>query len=241
VICMSCKKDRPIESFAKPRGTNRRARRCTSCKKTATCAVKRWHKRGRECSRCGEVRPCPDQITDYAWRPAICAVCQRAAQRARQAEWARVKRANDDDFRRRQIEATRRWLDAHPDYKIEAERRRYRAIKADPARYERLKEDARMRYRLRQMAKGRDVRVLSAKTYAKRYGTGYGNAPTVEVNDELRRLAKQDLALHGDRGTDKRVREIASGLKWRVSLMTADRLCVKYGIPLTLLFPDLAA
>jgi DnaJ-domain-containing protein 1 len=241
VICQSCKQERPIEWFAKPRGTGRRSRRCSSCKKWATCAVKRWHKKGRECSRCAQIRPCPEEITDFAWRPAVCQECQKAKARERQAAWAREKRQNDPEFRRRQIATSRRWQERNPDYVTNAERRRYQAIKADPVRQARHREDARMRYRLRQMQQGRNPRMLSAKTYAKHYGTGFGAAATVEVADELRRLTIRDVEQNGHRNIDKRVREIASGQKTRISLVTADRLCVKYGLTLSLVYPELAA
>ena len=239
MICMSCKRDQPIERFAKPRKTGRRSRRCSSCKKTATCAVKRWHAKGRDCSRCGQIRPCPAEITDFPWRPAVCAACQKANERRRQAEWAAAKRASDPDFRRRQIDATLRWQKSHPEYVLNAERTRYAKIKADPERWARYKEDARMRYRLRQMRNGRTVRVLSEKTYMRKYGTGFGNGPSVPVTEELLQLVRRTVERDGRHG-DKRIYGILNGQK-RVSLVTADRLCAQYGMPLNLIYPELAA
>lgn len=99
-----------------------------------------------------------------------------------------------------------------------------------------------MGYRLRREKAGKQHKPLTAKEYAERYGTGFGRAPTVEVNADLRRLVLSEVVTGGiDARMDKRAREIITGDTQRISLITADRLCAQIGIPLTLVYPELAA
>jgi ribosomal protein S25 len=239
MICTSCKQDKPVRFFAKPK-KGRRSRRCSACKRTATCAVNRWHREGRECSRCERVRDCPAEITDYPWRPAVCQICIRAKANERTAAWARDKRAQDPQWRRRQIEATLRWQGRNPEKVAEGHARRYAKMMADPERHEARKEDARMAHRLRQERKGRASKPVSEKRYVERYGTGYSSKLTIPVNDELRRLVALEVDAYGNRESDKRVREILRGVD-RISLVTADRICTALGVPLSLVYPELAA
>jgi hypothetical protein len=245
VICMSCKRDLPIHRFAVT-PASKRSRRCAGCKCTATCNVKRWHKHGRECSRCGEVKPCPAQITDFPWRPAVCQLCQKTKERDRQREWAAQKRANDDDFRRRQIEATLRWQQRHPEYVIEAEHRRYAAIKADPERYERHKESARMRYRLRQQKAGRQIRPISEAEYEQRYGTARGKltprVPTAPLARLLRDVFDLEAVADAARLSSSFVGRVARGEydAKGLTIRDADALCIALGTALTLVYPQAA-
>lgn len=243
MICQTCKQDRPIRFFAKNKADKRRSRRCSSCKRSATCKIRRWHKEGRECSRCGAFRECPAEITDYPWRPAVCQTCQKAKANARTAAWARTKRATDPEWRQRQIEATLRWQERNPEKVAANHKRTYEMMMADPERHERRREDARMAYRLRREKAGKQHRPLTEEEYVKRYGHGFGQSPTVPVNEELRRLALKEIetAESGWWWQDRRLREVAAGTAENISLVTADRLCTRFGVPLNLIYPELAA
>lgn len=242
MICVKCDRELPIERFAwtsrTTKSPRRRSRRCSDCKRTATCNVKRWHKKGRDCSRCGQVRPCPAQITDFPWRPAVCKDCIKAKERARQREWAAEKRANDPDFRRRQIDATIRWQQRNREYRLEAEKRRHRAIRSDPQRLARRREDQRMRYRMRREQAGNPTRPVSQKTYIKRYGRGSYTHDRVAVEPLMPLLLARDpRELAESSGLNRStIDRLLTGRNTDLMLPDADKLCVALGIPISLIY-----
>jgi hypothetical protein len=246
MICQKCKRDVPIERFATtPKG--RRARRCSGCKRHATTSVKRWHKKGRECARCGQTVPCPEQITDFPWREtAICKPCIKAKARARCAEWAREKVAADDEFRQRRIAASRRWQARNPDAVYAAERRRWDKVRADPERYARAKEDARMRYRLRRERAGSPSKPLSEATYLRLYGTGVSKARSKLVPVEpLLPLLSAAVELHGEVAVarasgvpERRLFDLLHRRSRNVSIISADKLCVYLDHPFSLVYAE---
>lgn len=249
MTCLKCKRELPIERFAwtpaSDKSPRRRSRRCSGCKRTATTSVKRWHKLGRECSRCGQTWPCPAAITDYPWRDAICKACSKASERERQKLWSREKRANDPAFRRRQIDATLRWQARHPEYVVAAERARYERIKADPERWERHKEDARMRYRLRQERIGRPSKPVTSHTYIKRYGDPH-RGPRIDATP-LRELLHEVLETSGLPGFAEEagysfsfVHRVWMGRYKTLAVSDADALCVSLGMPLNLVYHEAA-
>jgi hypothetical protein len=248
MICLKCKRDLPIERFTRSRDkAKRRSRRCSGCKRSATCAVKRWHKQGRPCARCAQTVPCPEQITDYPWRDGICKACQKAKTREFQREWARNRRAADPEYRRRQIAATLRWQKRNRAVVRIHEQRRYERMRADPERYARFKGDQRMRYRLRRERAGAAPPPLSVESYVERYGTGFGKAPTVPaeplaplLRSALAEVSEASFARESD-VSPRRIRDIVSGVATRVSLVNADKLCVYLGLPFTLIYGDLDA
>lgn len=245
MICQGCKQDLPIERFGRTAKSKRRSRRCSGCKRSATCNVKRWHKKGRECSRCGETRPCPEQITDFPWRPGVCQPCIDAKARARTSEWARWKRKIDPEWRARQVAASIRWQHRHPDRVREANRQRFLSTVADAKRHERLKEDQRMRYRLKREREGKPAKPMSAAAYVARYGNGFGNSrkvPSEPLVEPLRRAVEEigQTAFSDVSGVSPlRIHEIVNERTERISMVNADKLCTHLGIPFNFIYPDL--
>jgi hypothetical protein len=244
MICMTCKRDLPIERFAwTPK--KRRSRRCSGCKRRATTSVKRWHEKGRKCSRCATTVPCPAQITDFPWRDAaVCKACIRAGDRDRQREWARVKRATDPDFRRRSAEASKRWQQANLARVYAAERERYRRIRQDPERHAAYKETIRMRYRLRREQDGAPVKPVSEKTYLKNYGTGVSKFKVVPI-DPLLEMLREAVETIGEGAVAdvsgipaRRLYDYLHRRQANVSIIAADKLCVYFGTPFSLVYGD---
>jgi transcriptional regulator with XRE-family HTH domain len=244
VICMTCKVDRAIDLFDPGSPGKRPKRRCRICHDASAERQARWRQRGRQCSRCQIVKACPREITDFDREPAVCKTCQKTKERDRQREWTRAKRAADDDFRRRQIEATIRWQKRHPDYVLAAEHARYARMRADEERYARHKEDARMRYRLRQEREGVTLRVLSEEAYHRRYGDGQHGSDVSRLDAApLRRLLRADpeldMAIIAERSGLSRsyVERVTGGKYTRLALRDADRLCIALGTTLSALYP----
>lgn len=248
MICKTCRKDRPIDDFKRySRESNSRATRCRHCRAASTRRVARWHENGRRCERCRKLKPCPGEITDIDRSNAgVCKACQRAKARNFQRNWSRDKRASDPDWRRRQIDATIRWQKRNRTYVLDADRRRYVRLRKDPKRVARFNEDARMRYRLLQERKGRQLPPLSEGAYARQYGTGYGRSTVVDAAPLLP-LIQHHISMVGglelarvSKVSIKALERVAKGVQDQISLVTADRLCVAFGLPLSLVYPELA-
>jgi hypothetical protein len=244
MICAGCKRDLPIENFAKVK-SKRRSRRCSGCKRRATTSIKRWHTKGRECTRCGLTVPCPEQITDYPWREiAICKPCISAKANARTAEWARWKRANDEEWANRQRAAALRWQARNPEMVRANNQRRYVRIKADAVRHEQLKGDQRMRHRLRQEKLGRPSKPLTAQTYVARYGSGVSRVKVVPVGPLLPMLREAVETVGKGVVADiagvpeRRLYEYLHRREANLSIISADKLCVYFGTPFSLLYGE---
>jgi DNA-binding XRE family transcriptional regulator len=201
-----------------------------------------WREHGRECIRCGQTRECPEQIGIHP-NAKVCEQCKAARTRERRRAWAAKQRATDPGFRLKQTDATRRWRARHRDRHLEYSRLYYEWLKAEPERWARHLEDARINYRLRQERQGRTVQPLSEETYIARYGSGYGRSTRLPA-EPLKPLVRDGVQMWGEetlaglaRVSVKRVREVANG-KMTVSLVTADRLCNAFGLPLSAIYQD---
>lgn len=243
--CKTCKRELPASDFAKVKSGGR-SRRCRHCKRRMTFNVKRWHKHGRECSRCGETRPCPDQITDFPWREiAICQPCIDAKARARTSEWARWKRRVDPEWRRRQIDAMLKWQAKHPEQVREINKRRYERAKSDPVRRERIRENARMNYRMNRERIGKPPKPLTAEVYERLYGAGFGRSKTVPIEPlaSMLKQAIEDIDRHSladvSGVSERRIYDIVNDKQNRISLVHADRFCVYFDVPFKVLYPDI--
>lgn len=201
----------------------------------------RWRAEGRECARCHEVKRCPEEIGVHP-NAKVCDECKGESNRRRRREWSAKQRRTNPDFRRRQTAATKRWRDRHRDRHLEYAMAYYAWQKADPERWARHLEDARINYRKRQEAKGKPVRQMSDAEYVTRYGNGYGKstrvpaAPLVPyVKHALAEFSENELALFAG-VSQKRLHEIIDVEDKQISLITADRLCVAFDLPMSLVY-----
>ena len=205
----------------------------------------RWREDGRECAQCHEIKRCPEEIGIHP-NAKVCETCKGETARRRRREWAAKQRKTNPEFRRRQTAATKRWRDRHREQHIEYATAYYAWMKADPERWQRHLEDARINYRKRREAQGKTVRQMSDAEYIKRYGTGFGvstrvsAAPLVPfVKMWLSSMSEDELGKMAG-VSHKRVREIVDDEAKQISLVTADRLCVAFQLPLSFVYQEAA-
>jgi hypothetical protein len=164
------------------------------------------------------------------------------ANKERNRERARAwYQANKERHRAKNL----RWRLENPGRQREYQRRHYAKLRRNSKRWQEYLERNRLDERMRADRRGRPKRELTFEEYQARYGTGFGSATTVPA-EPLRELVRRSVQIEGtmelaDRAhvSDKRIREILSGHE-QISLVTADRLCVALGLPLSLVYQDAA-
>jgi DNA-binding Xre family transcriptional regulator len=137
------------------------------------------------------------------------------------------------------------WKAAHPGKQEEYQRNHYARKKLNRKQWAEYLEESRLRARLKAEREGRPFAPVPLDEYRKRYGTGDGPHNTVAAESlrpfvvrALRTGTEAELARRAG-VSDKRIREIGQGVE-RISLGTADRLCVALGLTLSLVYPEAA-
>lgn len=164
----------------------------------------------------------------------------------------RARPENREIARQRSAE----WYRAHTELSIERSAVWYRnnreAVKRhheaaeektrrDPVRAAARREGQRFSARLRAEQKGRPMKPLSEAEYVKRYGDGKSRAGSLPVAPILELLEGFDTVTAGrmcDELGIHRHRLLVGGE--RISVVTADRICVYLGVPLSLVYQEAA-
>jgi hypothetical protein len=161
---------------------------------------------------------------------------ERSRERAR--AWYR-------DNKERHLAQTRQWRVENPGRQQEYQRRHYAKLKRSTKRWQEYLERSRLDERMRADKRGRPKRELTLAQYRARYGNGFGASTTLPA-EPLRELVARAVRSNGTEElaarahvSDKRIREILAGSA-QISLVTADRLCVALGMPLSLVYQDAA-
>lgn len=157
----ACERRLPYKAYSRGKAKRQRLSTvCNECKAARQLERERWTKMGRACSRCGETRECPAQIS-MAQKP-ICVPCQRERHRVKELE--RRRRPEVKAYYREQM---KRWRTEHREQAQEAQRRYRKRIYADPEKAQEWRDYNRMYHRMWRERKGIKVRTISVEDYRK--------------------------------------------------------------------------
>ena len=162
----------------------------------------------------------------------------------------RYKRLSPEEHARRR-ERTRQWeakawRDPVWREKLRAKNReQYLKVRNDPERWAQRRADQRMAKRLKREREGAPRPPVRPETYARRYGSGYGNGAELPA-DPLRSIVERAIEELGNKAVlarlsgvpERRLYALVNGESQNVSLPVADKLCVALQIPLSLVYQE---
>lgn len=215
---------------------------------------------GLYCTECKRERQRAKVRRNYRRKLARMTPAELEAYRKRDAAWARAKRKTEAG-RESDHAAVQRWRERHRERYLASARRSKAKAMSDPKRAEQLRADRRMNYRLTAAREGRQVRVPSEQTYAKRNGTALGKLIPTEplaglISEWIGELGGRSLS-NGSydrdpslRGagyeqlaelcgiSDRTLRAVVTGERKTLHYVTADAICAAVDFPIAALYPD---
>lgn len=158
----------------------------------------------------------------------------REIARQRSAEWYRM---HTDLSLQRSAE----WYANNREAVLRHHRNADEREKRDPVRRAKRRENQRFSARLRAEQQGRPMAPVSEEVYVKRYGDGKSKAGSLPVAPILELLAGFDELTAGRMCEELGIHRhrVLSSVD-RISLVTADRICVYLGVPLSLVYQEAA-